>query len=46
MGWQVMLHAGLPVKYKEVPGGDHGLDNRADLCAEEILGWLREIGIL
>ena len=41
-----MLRAGLPVKYLEVAGGDHGLDARADLCARESLGWLREIKIL
>ena len=46
MGWQAMLRAGLPVKYLEVAGGDHGLDARADLCARESLGWLREIKIL
>jgi dipeptidyl aminopeptidase/acylaminoacyl peptidase len=46
LGYQVMQRHGLPVKYVELEDGNHGLDNVAERCAEEIVKWLEEIRIL
>ncbi len=45
-GYQVMKKNGLAAKYLEIEAGDHGLDNLPERCAQEVMAWLREIGIL
>jgi pimeloyl-ACP methyl ester carboxylesterase len=46
LGFKVLEASGLPVKHVELDNGGHGLDEVPDLCAEEVMGWLREIGIV
>jgi pimeloyl-ACP methyl ester carboxylesterase len=46
IGSQLMQKYGLRVKYLEMEGGDHGLDNLPDQCAQEVIEWLKEIQIL
>jgi hypothetical protein len=42
---EYMARANRKCKHKEIPGGDHGLDNVVDVRREEIQNWLSEIGI-
>ena len=45
MAYEYMAMATRKCKHKEIPGGDHGLDNVVDVRREEIQNWLSEIGI-
>jgi len=45
MAYEYMAHANRTCKHKEIPGGDHGLDNVVDLRRKEIQNWLWEIGV-
>ncbi|MFZ3386797.1 MAG: CocE/NonD family hydrolase [Candidatus Hydromicrobium sp.] len=46
IGFQVMQKNGLAVKYLEIEGGDHGLDNVPEQSAQEVINWLKEIRVL
>ena len=39
-------YAGKPVAYREIEGGDHGMDRKAEEGASAVLSWLMEIDIL
>jgi hypothetical protein len=45
MAYEYMAMAKRKCKHKEIPGGDHGLDNVVVVRREEIQNWLSEIGI-
>jgi len=45
IGYQSLLAKGLPVKYVEIEGGDHGLSLVPDIVVNEIIAWLGEIGL-
>jgi len=46
LGYDLMRRKGLPAKLIEYPGGDHGLDNFAVQAADDLFGWLEEIGFI
>lgn len=45
-GYYQMQKNGLITKHYEIEGGDHGLDECPEVCAEKSMEWLKEIGII
>jgi pimeloyl-ACP methyl ester carboxylesterase len=43
VGYLVMQKNGQTVKYLEIEGGDHGLDNVPERCTQEVVTWLKEM---
>ena len=46
LGYTLMKQKGLNVRYFEIEGGNHVLDNVPDICAQEAITWLKSIGVL
>jgi len=46
IGHEALLRAGLPTKYVEVVGGDHGLSEHTAQGVAESMQWLRELGMV
>lgn len=46
LGYEGMLAAGLPARYVEIEGGDHGLDAGREVAVDALVAWLRELGVV
>ncbi len=46
LGKELHLHAGMPVDYLEIEGGDHGLNQEHEHSVAAIVSWLQSLAIL
>jgi dipeptidyl aminopeptidase/acylaminoacyl peptidase len=46
LGNELRRYAGKPVTYREIEGGDHGMDQKAEEGASAVVSWLTNIGVM